>query len=97
MNSLIYCDLIGENLSESMDRTYNLYIVTHDEIKAFDCGSKFHPIYSNQDKLKTYKPLLSEVFDLVKSNNSYVKFNIEIKSQPSNYAIYTPQLRVYIR
>ena len=70
--------------------------MTYDEIKQFDCGSKIHPIYPNQEKLKTYKPLLSEVFDLVNTKNSDVKFNIEIKSEPNYYGIYTPKPKAYV-
>lgn len=65
-------------------------------IKAFDCGGKFHPSYPEQKKLKTYKPLLSEVFHLVKTKNSDVKFNIEIKSEPHYYGIFTPEPETYV-
>ncbi|BAO76650.1 glycerophosphodiester phosphodiesterase [Winogradskyella sp. PG-2] len=96
MNSTICYNPLGEEIPEAMDSKYNLYEMTHEEIKTFDCGSKFHPTYTNQQKLKVYKPLLSEVFDLVKSKNSDVKFNIEIKSMPEYYDIYTPIPEVYV-
>ncbi len=87
----------GQDILESMDKQYNLYHITHEEIKAFDCGTKFHPDYPNQEKLKTYKPLLSEVFELAKSKNSDVRFNIEIKSKPEYYGVYTPQPEAYVK
>jgi glycerophosphoryl diester phosphodiesterase len=87
----------GEDIAASMDKRYNLYHMTHKEIKAFDCGTKLHPDYPNQEKLKTYKPLLSEVFELAKSKNSEVKMNIEIKSKPEYYGIYTPQPDAYVK
>ncbi|CAN0542103.1 unnamed protein product [Ectocarpus sp. 8 AP-2014] len=77
--------------------TYNPYEMTHEEIKAFDCGTKFHPTYPKQEKFKTYKPLLAEVFELVKSNNSNVKFNIEVKSEPAYYGVHTPQPNAYVK
>lgn len=87
----------GDTIPESMDMKHNLYKMTHEEIKQFDCGSKFHPTYPNQKKVKTYKPLLREVFDLAKSKNSAVKFNIEIKSKPKYYGVYTPHPKAYVK
>lgn len=87
----------GNEIPEIMDMEHNLYKMTHDEIKLFDCGSKFHPSYPNQKKIKTYKPLLSEVFELAKTKNSDVKFNIEIKSKPKYYGVYTPHPKEYVK
>jgi glycerophosphoryl diester phosphodiesterase len=88
---------MGEVIPKAMDKQYNLYHMTHDAIKAFDCGTKFHKDFPDQEKLKTYKPLLTEVFDLVTSKNSEVKFNIEIKSKSAYYGIYTPQPKAYVK
>ncbi|WP_430466580.1 glycerophosphodiester phosphodiesterase family protein [Winogradskyella ouciana] len=87
----------GNEIPEEMDMAYNLYHMTHEEIKQFDCGSKFHPSYPEQEKLKTYKPLLSEVFEMDKVKESEVKFNIEIKSKPKYYGIYTPHPKEYVK
>lgn len=97
MSRTICYDPEGNNIPEEMDMAYNLFEMTHDEIKQFDCGSKFHSKFSKQEKLKTYKPLLSEVFELVKAKSSKVKFNIEIKSKPRYYGIYTPQPKDYVK
>jgi glycerophosphoryl diester phosphodiesterase len=96
INPVICQNPNGENIPDSMSMHYNLYKMTYNEIKAFDCGLKFHPTYPKQEKLSTYKPLLSEVFDLVKSKKSDVRFNIEIKSESSYYGIYTPQPEAYV-
>ncbi|WP_439151657.1 glycerophosphodiester phosphodiesterase family protein [Winogradskyella sp.] len=87
----------GEEIPEAMDMKYNLYQMTHKEIKQFDCGSKTHPSYPEQKKLKTYKPLLAEVFQLTKAMHSDVRFNIEIKSKPEYYGIYTPHPKANVR
>lgn len=87
----------GNEIPEEMDMAYNLYHMTHEEIKEFDCGSKFHPSYPEQEKLKTYKPLLSEVFEMDKVKESEVKFNIELKSKPEYYGIYTPHPGEYVK
>ncbi|WP_405576620.1 glycerophosphodiester phosphodiesterase [Winogradskyella sp. Asnod2-B02-A] len=96
MNPLICLDINGDVIPDSLETNLNLYQMNYEEIKQFDCGSKLHPIYPNQEKLKTYKPLLSEVFDLVKTKKSDVKFNIEIKSEPNYYGIFTPYPKDYV-
>jgi len=74
----------------------NLFEMEYSQIQKFDCGSKRHPFYPEQKKMKTHKPLLSEVFELVKSKNSEVRFNIEIKSLPEYYGVYTPHPEAYV-
>lgn len=97
MSRTICYNPLDEEIPESMDKKYNLYEMKQNEIKAFDCGSKFHPAYPNQEKLKIYKPLISEVFDLIKTKKSDVKVNIEIKSKPEYYGLYTPQPDAYVK
>lgn len=87
----------GAEIPYAKDMQYNLYQMSYDEIKLFDCGTKFLPDYSDQKKVKTYKPLLSELFDLVKKKDSDVNFNIEIKSKPEYYGVYTPQPKDYVK
>ncbi|WP_411767725.1 glycerophosphodiester phosphodiesterase family protein [Winogradskyella sp. A3E31] len=86
----------GEIIDEKFDMQYNLYKMTHNEIKLFDCGSKVHPDFSEQEKIKVYKPLLSEVFDLIKQKESDVRLNIELKSDPSYYGYFTPKPKDYV-
>ena len=96
MSRTICLDPEGQSMPESMDMVYNLYKMTHEDIKRFDCGSKGHPNYAEQDAIPVYKPLLTEVFELVKTKNVKVKFNIEIKSKPTYYGIYTPHPERYV-
>ena len=86
----------GEAISESEDMAFNIYQMTHEAIKQFDCGTKWHPAFPKQEKIEVYKPLLREVFDLAKAKKSNVYFNIEIKSKPEYYGIYTPQPIKYV-
>jgi glycerophosphoryl diester phosphodiesterase len=97
MSRTICHNPLGTEIPRSMDMKYNLYQMTHQEIKQFDCGSKAHPSFPNQVKLKTYKPLLTELFALVKLMSSTVRINIEIKSKPDYYGIYTPHPKVYVQ
>lgn len=73
----------------------NIYKMTYEEVKQYDCGSLYYKSFPNQEKIATYKPLLSEVFDTVisycKKNSLPVpQFNIEIKSLPEYDNLYSP-------
>lgn len=78
------------------DSTLNLYTLDYSEIKTFDCGSKKHPRFPEQVKLKTYKPLLVEVIDSVERfckhhNIKPPKYNIELKSEKEQYKVSQPE------
>ncbi|ULC58987.1 glycerophosphodiester phosphodiesterase [Flaviramulus sp. BrNp1-15] len=95
--SRTYClDLNGEAISKEDDLKYNLYQMDYDSIKLFDCGSKFHKRFPNQEKIKIYKPLLSEVFSLSDEINPEIKYNIEIKAKPEYDNIYTPTPKEFV-
>lgn len=96
MNPLICLDPKGEEIVNDQALSYNLHNMDYAQIKEYDCGTKFHPGFPDQAKIKINKPLLSDVFKLVKSHNSEVKFNIEIKSKAAYYGEYTPHPKEYV-
>jgi glycerophosphoryl diester phosphodiesterase len=78
------------------EKQLNIYEMTYEEVKQFDCGSKFHPKFAEQQKIKVHKPLLSEAIDAIeayiaRNNLPKVAYNIEIKSTESGSGIYHPQ------
>lgn len=80
--------------------SYNLYQMSYDEIREFDCGTNGNVRFPNQKKIKVSKPLLSEVIHELKSfgekNHSKLsKLNIEIKSRPEWDGIFHPELNIY--
>ena len=80
---------------------YNIYKMTYDEVRKYDCGSKVHPRFLKQEKKKTYKPLLSEVFDRVEQYSQWNKhqavfYNIETKSTPAGDGIYNPSPEEFV-
>ena len=91
MNPDICLDANGNNILEEEAKTYNVYGMTFEEIKLFDCGSKLYPRFPKQQKLKTYKPSLDEVLKAAKTLNPAIKFNIEIKSEEAYDEIFTPK------
>lgn len=92
-----YClDFNGEEILKEDALKYKLYQMDYDSIKLFDCGSKLHKRFPNQEKMKVYKPLLSEVFLLSEDINPNIKYNIEIKSEPEFDNIYTPEPKEFV-
>lgn len=89
-------DINGNEIAKSQDKKYNLYQMTFDSIKQFDCGSKFHPKFPNQQKIKTYKPSLDEVIKISKTKNPKIKFNIEIKYKPEYFEVFTPNPKDFV-
>lgn len=68
----------------------NLYTLDYTQIKKYDTGSKGNAAFPEQQKIKTYKPLLSEVLQKAESycrahNRPLVAYNVEIKSEESEY------------
>jgi glycerophosphoryl diester phosphodiesterase len=64
-----------------------IYQLTFDQVQEFDCGTKPHPRFPEQQKKAVSKPLLRDVIaaveDHIKSYTQYeVDYNIEIKSLP---------------
>lgn len=77
----------GSTIKKEDEKSLLLYKMTYDSIRRYDAGTKVHSGFPDQKKMKTYRPLLSELFDSVET---YVRmkrlkpvyYNIEIKSAP---------------
>nr|MBP9794290.1 glycerophosphodiester phosphodiesterase [Flavobacterium sp.] len=93
----ITLDLNGNEIAEIDEKNFNLYQMNYSQIKQYDCGSKIHPRFTEQEKLKTYKPLLSEVIDFAESyiQKNYpgrkIQYNIETKSDPKGDDLFHPK------
>lgn len=102
MSSLYVLTPAGKSISKAEEKNFNLYEMTYDRIRMFDIGSKGNKNFPEQEKIKSYKPLLSEVIDsvetYVKSQNiPPVKYNIEIKSIVSEYDKSQPKPLKFIK
>lgn len=78
----------------------NLYTLDYAEIAKYDMGLRGHPLFPEQQKMAVSKPLLKEVFSeveayLAKHTLARCSYNIEIKSEPSGYAIYQPNVEEF--
>jgi len=100
MSAQYMSDPDGNPIVKEKERSYNLYEMTYDSIKKFDSGSRGNAGFPQQQKLRTYKPLLSEVIDsvehYVKVNKlKSIRYNIEIKSEKTDYGKRQPQPEVF--
>ncbi len=85
----------GDSIRKADERSYNMYEMTYDSIRQFDVGSRGNRLFPDQVRMKTYKPLLSEVIDSVETFIAAqglppVKYNIELKSVEAEYGEYQP-------
>ncbi len=85
----------GSEITNEEDKKYNLYKMSYEEIKTFDCGLKIHPRFPKQKKEKAYKPLLAEVIKevekfLTENNLPPIIYDIEIKSEEAEYGLSQP-------
>ncbi len=97
MNSLFTTKPNGQVVTKEEEKLLNLYQMDYATIKTYDVGIRGNKNFPEQQKKETYKPLLSELFELVKAYESQnpnrkINFNIEIKSEPSEYGISQPKV-----
>ncbi|WP_343673370.1 glycerophosphodiester phosphodiesterase family protein [Chitinophaga sp.] len=85
----------GKDIDKANEQSYKLYTMPYDSIRKYDAGTKPHKDFPRQVKMKTYKPLLSELIDSVEA---YVKahhlkpvyYNMETKCSPDGDNIFHP-------
>jgi len=75
----------GEAITKENEKQHNIYSMDYADVKRYDVGARGNEQFPQQEPMKTYKPLLSEVFVAVdrytKSKKlPLVRYNIEIKS-----------------
>jgi glycerophosphoryl diester phosphodiesterase len=92
----------GTEISKAEEKQLLLYQMTYAEIKSYDGGTKVHPQFPQQKKMKTYKPLLSELIDSVeehvkKNHLRPVLYNLEIKSSPKEDNTTHPEPALFVK
>jgi glycerophosphoryl diester phosphodiesterase len=92
----------GTEISKAEEKQLLLYQMTYAEIKSYDGGIKIHPQFLQQKKMKTYKPLLSELIDSVEAHvKKYhlkpVNYNLEIKSSPKEDNVAHPNPATFVK
>lgn len=96
----ICLDRNGNEIPEDQQLGYNIYKMTYDQVAEFDCGSKIHPRFPDQEKISTIKPRLVDVIHEVEAYLAdkklpKVNYNIEIKSSVPSDNLYHPTPAVF--
>ena len=86
----------GSYVTESEEKSLNIFLMTYDEVKKYDVGIKPHPRFPKQKKMNVVKPLLSDLLDSVQNYVANHKrplpyFNIETKTTPATDNVYHPE------
>ncbi len=86
----------GKPVNKRNQKSILLYQLNYADIQQYDVGSNGNPAFPEQQKLKVYKPLLSEVIDEAEAhrkakNLAPFAYNIELKSEPSEYNLSQPE------
>lgn len=95
MSSVICLDDNNEEISEEQSRDLNVYQMSYEEIAQYNCGSRPHPNFPDQQKVKLSKPLFADVVNSCESHAdvsqiALPRYNIEIKSRPEWDGEYHP-------
>lgn len=97
MSSTICTQPDGESIRDRDEKKFNIYGMTYEQVRGFDCGSKGNERFPEQQKMKVSKPLLKDVIaaveDHIRSYSQYeVDYNIEIKTTDDGDGKFHPAL-----
>lgn len=95
-SSTICLDPSGKSIGEEEMKNHSIYQMPYTKVKTYDCGSIGNERFPQQEKKKSYKPLLKEVIAAVDAHAAANDmpspiYNIEIKSKEEYYDIHQPQ------
>ncbi|QKZ11492.1 glycerophosphodiester phosphodiesterase family protein [Spirosoma sp. KUDC1026] len=90
MNADFSTDPAGNPVDKKSQKELVLFQMDYTDIKRYDVGVRGNSAFPEQQKLSTYKPLLTEVIAAAEAyqkerNRPPVSYNIELKSEPSEY------------
>lgn len=90
----------GSVITPENEKKYNLYDMTYQQIRQIDCGSKGHPRFEQQQAMRCYKPLLSDLIDNIEAYTKSkgllsVGYNIELKRHPEDDELFHPNATVF--
>lgn len=89
------CKPNGEPIQKEEILFHNIYNMTHETIKQYDCGRRGHVRYPEQQKIAMYKPLLQELLGEIENYVTLKQlkkpfYTIEIKSDMAWYGFMQP-------
>lgn len=100
MSALICTDPSGAAMDEKTEQQHNIYQMTYEQVKQWDCGAKGNARFPQQEKMSAVKPLLRDAIVAIenhlKSFTRYeVDYNMEIKTMPEGDNKFHPKPNVF--
>jgi len=94
-NHMITTKASGTPVTEEEERNLNIYEMTYEETQTYDVGRRGNENFPDQQPLDVTKPLLPEAVIAVETfveeqGLEPVRYNIETKSHPEWYGVYSP-------
>lgn len=91
----------GRPVLKNESMSLNIYKMPYSEIQTYDCGTRFHEAFPDQQKVKALKPTLTMVVKAVEKfsrdkNLLTPAYNIEIKSEPDKYDEFYPKPSIFV-
>lgn len=85
----------GTPVTEEEERSLNIYEMTFEETQQYDVGKRGHADFPDQQAMEATKPLLYEAILAIETfveeqQLDPISYNIETKSQPDWYGVYSP-------
>lgn len=90
----------GKEIPEADAKKYAVFQMNYADLKKFDIGSKFHTGFPQQQKIKTYIPLLSDLIDDVQQYTKGKKqmfYNIETKCSAKGDGVVNPGPEEFVK
>lgn len=101
-SSIISLDKNGKPIPVDKQKDFNIFKMNYAGVRLFDVGSIGNKDFPQQEKMKTVKPLLKDVFREIskyarENKLPLPRYNIEIKSSPEGDGIYHPSPAVFAK
>ncbi|WP_083750275.1 glycerophosphodiester phosphodiesterase family protein [Rhodohalobacter halophilus] len=85
----------GSPVTESEEKSLNIFEMTFEETQQFDVGQRQNPNFPEQQTMEVTKPLMADAIRAVEEyaeekNLPPLRYNIETKSRPEWYGEYVP-------
>jgi len=78
------------DITKNNEITHKIFELNYNQIKDYDCGSKYVEKFPLQIKLPTYKPSLSDMVKSMEVISRHHFYNIEIKRKPYHDGLFHP-------
>ncbi len=97
-----FCTLpCGKSIRQVDEKMHNLYAMDYEQIRQYDCGSKYYAAFPDQACIASHKPSLEETFAAVEgwlhiNNSPPIHYNIEMKVVEHHIGIFHPDRATFV-